>query len=342
MRIVFLNFAIPGERDISFDAFPMQIPADILTQCWFLAGPTASGKTAVGIELAARINAEIVCLDSMTIYRRMDIGTAKPTASEQARCRHHLLDIIEPHQEFSVADYLAAAKAACQEILNRGKTPLFVGGTGLYLRSALRGVFQGPPADWELRGKLESLGKMHGDLWLHERLALVDPQSAARLHPRDRRRIIRALEVHELTGRPLSEQQQQPALAKELRPSHVYWLSPLRDWLYQRIDDRVQEMSAAGLLAEVRALRNLPQPLSRTARQALGYKEVFDWLEASGDDGSSSLPAKVISEIQLRTRQFAKRQHTWFRNLEECRAIPLHGGESAEELAEQICGHQVP
>lgn len=318
----------------------VQLPSDLLTQCRFLAGPTACGKTAVGIELAERIGAEILCLDSMTIYRGMDIGTAKPTAGEQARCPHHLLDIIDPHEEFSVAEYLAAAQTAAAEIVSRGKIPLFVGGTGLYLRSVLRGVFPGPTADWELRRRLEALAEMHGPTWLHERLAGVDPKTAARLHPGDVRRIIRALEVHELTGRPLSDQQQQGALPPEQRPRHVDWLSPPRAWLNERIDRRVESMFAAGFLAEVRQLLRLPQPLSRTARQALGYKETLDWLERTGDRHSTQPPQEVVAEIQLRTRQFAKRQHTWFRNLEECRAIEFRGDESATELAARIASFE--
>lgn len=314
----------------------MHISPDILTRCWFLAGPTAAGKTAVGIELARRIDAEIVCLDSMTLYRGMDIGTAKPTPAEQAQCRHHLLDIIDPHQEFSVAEYLTLAEATCREILARGKTPLFVGGTGLYLRSVLRGVFQGPAADWAFRERLEAAAREHGEDWLQAQLRDVDPESAARLHPRDARRIIRAIEVFELTGRPLSQQQRESALPIESRPQRIYWLSPPRDWLNHRIDQRVLAMFDAGLLMEIRQLQRLTRPLSRTARQALGYHEVLDWLERTENHAALAPTADVIAEIQLRTRQFAKRQHTWFRNLEECRAVEIRGDETAATLAERI------
>jgi len=314
----------------------VQISSDILRQCWFLAGPTASGKTAVSIQLAQRIQAEILCLDSMTIYRGMDIGTAKPTLAERSQVPHHLCDIIGPHEEFSVADYLHVAESCCQDILDRGRIPLFVGGTGLYLRSVLRGVFQGPPADWALRQRLEALAQKHGPDWLHTELQVVDPATAARLHPNDARRIIRALEVHQLTGQPLSIHQQQGPADEASRPRHVCWLSPPRDWLNQRIDQRVITMFATGLLAEVRQLQRLSQPMSRTARQALGYKEILDWLEATGNDDAPLPPPDVIAEIQLRTRQFAKRQHTWFRNLEECRAVEMDGTESADELAARI------
>lgn len=314
----------------------MQLSSDLLKQCWFLAGPTASGKTAVGIELAQRLGAEILCLDSMTLYRGMDIGTAKPTADEQARCPHHLLDLIDPNQEFSVAEYLTSAENVCRTLLPRNTIPLFVGGTGLYLRSMLRGVFSGPPADWTIRHRREAEAAQHGENWLHDQLEKFDAASAARLHPHDLRRVIRALEVFELTGRPLSEQQQQPPLPIDQRPQHVYWLSLPRETLYDRIDRRVEAMFAAGLLNEVRELWKSSPSFGRTARQALGYKEVIDWLEASGDLSATSPPQSVVAEIQTRTRQFAKRQMTWFRNLEECRAIEVGVSESPAEVADRI------
>lgn len=307
----------------------MQFAADILRQCWFLAGPTASGKSAAGLELAALLNAEIVALDSMTIYRGMDIGTAKPSLAEQAAVPHHLLDIIEPHQEFSLADYLEGADRACRSILARGRVPLFVGGTGLYLRSVLRGLFSGPPADWEYRQSLERRAA-EDPAWLHAQLQAVDPASAARLHPHDTRRLIRALEVQHLTGAPLSEQQQQLPRPVDERSPHVYWLLPERDWLYARIDRRVEEMFARGLVAEVQQLLRADQPLSRTAQQALGYKEVIEHLQ-----GVLSL-IDAVTLIQQRSRQFAKRQHTWFRHLEECEAISIEPHESPAEIARRI------
>jgi tRNA dimethylallyltransferase len=314
----------------------MHLTPEILRRCWFLAGPTAAGKTAVGIELAKRIDAEIVCLDSMTLYRGMDIGTAKATAAERAAAPHHLLDVIDPHEEFSVAEYLASAKTVCEEILARGRTPLFVGGTGLYLRSILRGVFQGPPADWDLRRRLELEVQEHGEARLHDRLRQIDPPTANRLHPRDVRRAIRAIEVFELTGQPLSEQQQQGPLPPDQRPRHVFWLSPPREWLYQRIDRRVEAMFDDGLLAEVRQLQRRIPPLGRTARQALGYKETLDWLEIVSETNLQRPPMEIVTEIQTRTRQFAKRQGTWFRNLDECRAVEIDGTEFPVDLARKI------
>jgi tRNA dimethylallyltransferase len=180
-------------------------PAD----CWFLVGPTASGKTALGLELARRLDAEIVSLDSMALYRGMDIGTAKPTPDERRAVTHHLIDVIEPDEEYSVAQYVEAARRVVGEIAARGRAPLFVGGTPLYLKALLRGIFAGPPADWDLRHQLLALAEREGQERLHARLAEVDPLSAKRLHPRDVRRVIRALEVFEnanssISGAPTS------------------------------------------------------------------------------------------------------------------------------------------
>lgn len=308
----------------------VQIDLQILQHCWFLAGPTACGKSAVGCELAGLLNAEIVALDSMSLYRGMDVGTAKPDAAARARVPHHLIDVLDPHEEYSLAEYVAAAAAVAAEIVGRGRVPLFVGGTGLYLRGVLRGVFQGPPADWKLRHELESLAEDEGHGVVHARLRQVDPALAARLHPQDLRRVIRGIEVFELTGRPLSQQQRQEPLPAADRPRHVDWLHPPREWLYDRIDRRVEEMFRGGLVAEVERLLVGEQPLGKSARQALGYKEVIDHLE-----GRLSLP-ETEALIQTRTRQFAKRQHTWFRNLAECTAIEIAGTESPGEIAECI------
>lgn len=308
----------------------MRFPIPLLQQCWFLAGPTASGKTAVGIALAERLGAEIVCLDSMTVYRGMDIGTAKSTPEERARVPHHLLDIRDPHEEFSTAEFMAAALAACELILSRGKTPLFVGGTGLYLRSLLRGVFEGPAADWGLRRDLEQFAVEHGAAALHARLALVDPPTAQRLHVNDQRRVIRALEIHALTGQPASLLQQESPLPLDQRPRHVYWLDPDREVLRQRISQRVDAMFAAGLVEEVQTLLQSPHGIGRSARQALGYREVLSHLE-------EGLPlCQAIELLKTHTHQFAKRQWTWFRNLEELQPLELHGRESADDTAKRL------
>lgn len=306
----------------------MRFDAEILRECRFLAGPTASGKTAVALVLAERIGGEIIALDSMSLYRGMDIGTAKPSRDEQARVPHHLIDVIDPHEDYSVAEYVSAAGEVCREIVERGRIPLFVGGTGLYLRAVLRGVFEGPAADWEFRRRVERDIDARGPEAVFVELRRIDPASAERLHAHDTRRVIRALEIHHVTGRPASELQQEGPLPVGLRPRFVDWLSPPRDRLHDRINTRVDQMMERGLLDEVRELMDADRSLSRTARQALGYKELIDFLETRCD------LAEAVDAIKTRTRQFAKRQCTWFRNLEECTEVSMHGEETAEQLAE--------
>jgi tRNA dimethylallyltransferase len=309
----------------------MKLSTTLLRRCWFLTGPTAVGKTQVALALAKRLDAEIISLDSMSLYQGMDVGTAKPTPEQRRTVPHHLIDLLEPGEEHSVAEYVSAAGTACDSIVKRGGTPLFVGGTALYLRSLLRGVFDGPPADWAYRRVLQrEAGQQDDSETLHRRLQKVDPTAAARLHPHDHRRVVRALEVFRLTGRPISQQQRQEPLPPGERPEHVYWLSPPRDWLYDRINRRVEEMFAGGLTDEVRSLLANDRQLSRSASQALGYKEVVAFLQ-----GSETLEA-TIERVQTRTRRFAKRQCTWFRNLEECQEIEMTGTENANELAEKV------
>ena len=182
----------------------MQSSFPFANRCVFLSGPTAGGKTQTGIELAKRIDAEIVSLDSMAVYRGMDVGTAKPTLSEREAVPHHLIDRIDPSEEFSVAQYIEAARRAVLEVEARGKTPLFVGGTPLYLKALLRGIFEGPPADWDIRRRWEQAAAEMGPEYPHEQLAKVDPVAAEKLSVKDQRRVIRALEVFEKTGRPIS------------------------------------------------------------------------------------------------------------------------------------------
>jgi tRNA dimethylallyltransferase len=285
-----------------------------------LTGPTGSGKTQLGLELAERLGAEIVSMDSMALYRGMDVGTAKPTPEERRRVPHHLVDVLDPWESASVAWWLDQAARCSEEIRARGRRVLLVGGTPLYLKALLRGLFAGPPADAALRDRLEREAQAAGPQILLDRLARVDPVAAARLHPNDLRRVIRALEVWELTGRPISAWQRQWAGGDEPAGSagcagapSCLWLDLPRDELYARINARVERMFAGGLVEEVRALRALPRPLSREAAQALGYKEVMRHL-----DGLASLE-ETVALVQTRTRQFAKRQVTWFRHLPECR-----------------------
>jgi tRNA dimethylallyltransferase len=291
-----------------------------------LTGPTGSGKSSLALELAPRLNAEIVAMDSMTLYRGMDIGTAKPTPQDRERVPHHLLDMLDPWQSASVAWWLDKAARCVEDIEARGKRPLFVGGTPLYLKALLFGLFEGPPADIALRRRLTEEARSEGGDTLHRRLAQIDPAAAARLHPNDTRRIIRALEVWELTGAPISQWQRQwpvvgrqssgdsgqdSALVEGTVPA-ILCLDRPRPELYGRINRRVEEMFAAGLVEEARSLRAAPRGLSDQAAQALGYKEVLAHLDAKAD------LAQTVALVQTRTRNFAKRQLTWFRRLPGC------------------------
>jgi tRNA dimethylallyltransferase len=303
--------------------------------CWYLTGPTAAGKTAVGLELAERIGAEIVSLDSMAVYQGMDIGTAKPSATDRKRVPHHLLDLLPPNEEFSLSEYLDAAHAAITDIRRRGKDVLFVGGTPLYLKSLLRGVYQGPPADWEFRQQIEAELAHVGIEALHQRLAIFDPLLAAKLHPNDKRRIIRALEVFRVTGEPLSHQQTQFDEGRRAARCKVFSLAWQRRELHQRIEARVESMFAAGLVDEVRELRIKYGQLSRTAGQAVGYREVMEYLNGHAAASKNAL-AECQERVKARTRQFARRQETWYRSLSEITLIPLTGGMNPAAVAEQI------
>lgn len=305
-------------------------PAPAAADCWYLTGPTAAGKTAVGLELAQRINAEIVVLDSMTVYAGMDIGTAKPTAEQRARAPHHLLDVALPNEDYSLAQYIDAAHDVAAEIRSRGREVLFVGGTALYLKSLLRGVYQGPPADWEFRRAIEEEVERVGSEALHQRLALVDPLAAAKLHPNDKRRIIRALEVYRQTGQPLSHRQIQFDEGRPAEQCKVFVLQWPRDELHRRIEQRVDQMFADGLVDEVRGLLAKYGTLSRTASQAVGYREVLEHLQAG------VALSETIEKVKARTRQFARRQETWFRGLSECTFVPLTENDSPQKVADQV------
>jgi tRNA dimethylallyltransferase len=317
-------------RPLEFAESDIQ-PQPPLGNCWYLTGPTASGKTRVGVQLAQRINAEILSLDSMALYREMNIGTAKPTPQERKAVPHHLLDRVAPSEEFSLSEYVAAAHAAVRDIQERGKRALFVGGTPLYLKSLLRGVYQGPPADWAFRAQIEEELKTVPLEALHERLQIIDPLAAAKLHPQDKRRIVRALEVFRLTGQPLSHQQTQFEEVPPATGNRVFVLHWPRAVLHKRIEDRVEQMFAAGLVEEVRGLLAKYGTLSRTALQAVGYREVVDYLQGGEQDLKST-----IERVKARTRQFARRQETWFRSLSECTLVPQTDGASAAEVAEEI------
>lgn len=289
-----------------------------------LTGPTASGKSGVALGLAQRFGCAIVAMDSMTLYRGMDIGTAKPTAAERALVPHYLLDMLDPWESGNVAWWLSRAAEACERIRGRGLRPLFVGGTPFFLKALLHGLFDSPAIDAAIRERLEDEAGAVGPEALHARLAAVDAVAAARLHPNDVRRVVRALEVFEGTGRPISDWQD--SWKNAAAPIPVVALDWPKDTLNARIDARIDAMLAAGWLDEARGLRDGPKPLSREAAQALGYRDLFDFL-GGGSDWDTT-----VANIKLHTRQFAKRQRTWFRGLKEC--VMVAGDESA--VAERV------
>jgi tRNA dimethylallyltransferase len=279
--------------------------------------------------LARRLGAEIIALDSMTLYRGMDVGTAKPTLAERAEIPHHLIDVLDPWEAASVAEYRNWALAAVAAVEGRGQRALFVGGTALYLKALLRGLFAGPGADPVHRRALEEEADRCGDAALHARLAALDPATAARLHPHDRRRVVRALEVIAAAGQPLSRLQ-----AEHGRPAPagvaVFALERPRAELRARIDSRVVQMFANGLVDEVRALQAGIRPLGPVAAQAVGYREALEYLA-----GRATLD-QTVDRVQARTRQFAKRQATWFRGLAEVQPWTVAPDESPDATAERL------
>ena len=260
--------------------------------CWFLSGPTAAGKSDLAVELARELGAEVLSVDSMAVYRGLDVGTAKPTPDQRRAVPHHLLDLVAPAEPFSVAAWLAAAAATVADVRGRGRRVLFVGGTPLYLRALRDGLAALPPADPGARAALVAEAARVGPAALHDRLAQIDPAAAARIHPRDLKRIIRGLEVAQATGRPLSA-----AFAPSAHPvfeSQLLVVDLPRRLLRERIDRRVERMFAGGI--------------GPTARQAAGYAEAIDLLAGRIDR------AEAIRRTQARTRQLAKRQLTWLRS----------------------------
>ena len=287
-----------------------------------VVGPTASGKTKLAVQLAKTYDGEVVSCDSMQIYRHMDIGTAKPTPEEMEGVRHHLIDIIEPGEDFSVGKYVQLADACVQDILSRGKTVIIAGGTGLYVDSLISGRTFAPVPQTGKREALEAQMREAGGEAMLEALRAVDPEAAQRLHPADEKRIIRALEVYEETGKTITQHNlETQAIPPRYRPVWLGLDYADRAVLYRRIDLRVDLMLLAGLLDEIRALLALGVSPAATAMQAIGYKEFFGAL-----DGSCTLE-EAAELCKQRSRNYAKRQLTWFRRNPEIRWLRLTGQE---------------
>ena len=291
-----------------------------------IVGPTGSGKTALSLLVGKRLGGEILCMDSMQIYQGMDIGTAKPTREEQTVLPHHLHSFLAPTESFSVSQYAEKAR----EVIERVEVPILVGGTGMYLQSlSLPMDYGAVGGDEAIRKHYHEIADTQGAEALHQILERVDPLSAERLHPNDIRRVVRALEVYDLTGTPLSAQKM-PGPEDSPYDFQLYALDLPREILYSRVDQRVDQMMRDGLLDEVKRLKDSGVPEDAQSMQGLGYKELLPVL-----DGKSSLE-EAVSLIKLRTRHYAKRQLTWFKRDERIQWLPYGKGENLAPYAEMI------
>jgi tRNA dimethylallyltransferase len=293
-----------------------------------ILGPTAAGKTDLGADVAVRLGAEIVSVDSRQVYRRLDIGTAKPSPETRARVAHHLLDVVEPDEPFDAAAYARLGRDAIAEIAGRGRPVVLCGGSGLYFRALTEGLFAGPPPDPEVRRELDAELARRGAAALHAELRHLDPRAAERIAPRDAVRIRRALEVLRLTGVPISEWQERHAFADRLYEIMVFVLSPPVAMLDRRIAERAAAMWHGGLVEETRQV--LASGVAETCKPlaAIGYREARAYLSGA------LAPDEAIAAITLATRQYAKRQRTWFRRLEGARW--LEGSDSRDVVVAEV------
>lgn len=294
-----------------------------------IIGPTASGKTALATKLAEKLSGEVVSCDSMQIYRGMDIGTAKPTEDEMRLIPHHMIDIAEPSQRFSVADFVNSARECIDDILSRGKVPILAGGTGLYVDSVIFNIsfpdFNEAP---EFRLKMQEVLEKEGKEALHMRLLKLDPEAAEKIHPNNTRRVIRALEVCEATGKTFTQVSKEARRTPEY-DAYVLGIETDRVELYKRIDARVDVMMENGLIDEVKRLKESGISRDTTAMQAIGYKELYDCF-----DGFISLD-EAVEKIKQESRRYAKRQLTWFRRNEDIDWVRIDSEENIEKICEK-------
>ena len=292
----------------------------------FLAGQTAIGKSAVALELAKKIDGEIISVDSMQVYRGLDIGTAKPDATERARVPHHLVDVLELTETFDAAQFEKRARIAESEIKSRGKTPLFCGGTGLYFRAFLDGLRDQPPQNRALRAALETTLLAE----LLQELETNDPAHYAKIDRQNPRRVIRAIENFRLTGKPMSEQPTRWENKEDRNKPRVIYLERPSAELRHRIEQRVDEMFARGLVRETRALLAAGLETNRTAQQALGYRQVIEHLNGE------RILEETIALVKIRTWQFARRQATWFRKQPNIHRLKIQPAETADQIADRV------
>ena len=301
-----------------------------IEDAWFLTGPTASGKSRVALDLAEKIDAEIISVDSMAVYRGMDIGTAKPTAGDRERVPHHLIDLVDPTSEYSVSQFVVDAHAKADEIRSRGKRVLLVGGTPLYIKTLFCGMFLGPPADWDFRAAVEADVAEFGIESLRKRLEQVDPLSAFKILDGDVRRMTRALEVAKITGKPLSHWQNQFEQVQGPTSCKCFALSWDRTEMHSRVNQRVDSMFQRGLLDEVKSLVERFGTLGRTAAQAVGYKEPIEFLKGTVNE------KEMVEKVKAHTRQFVRRQEIWFRSMPTIQRVPVASESDLDQAANQI------
>ena len=301
----------------------MDQPPDDRPPLWVLTGPTAAGKTRLSLELAERTGREILSMDSMAVYRRMDIGTAKPTAEERARVPHHLIDLVDPDQDFDTARWCRAAEERLAALTAAGRGALFVGGTPLYLMAFFKGMMQGPEKDLELRRELERRERQAPGT-LHEELSRQDPEAAARIHRRDLRRLVRALEVLALTGRTISSQQEHFERQGWRLPCRIVQVLRPREELHRRVRQRTEQMLRAGLVRETEEIDH-SCGFSRTAGRAIGYAECRDFLRGRYKDEE-----ELRNRIRRNTHKLIRRQMTWLRRLPEI--VPVSPDITIDEL----------
>ena len=319
------SVSFANEPVIRYYSGPVAIVQEIMAAKMIMVlGVTASGKARLAFELARRIDGEIVSVDSMKVYRRMDVGTAKPSPEARRQVRYHMIDVVEPSESFSVGLFCEGALAAIEDIRRRGKPVIAVGGTALYIKALLYGLFEGPGSDERIRAELRAQAETEGPPALHRRLLAVDPQAADRISPNDTRRLVRALEVFQLTGKPISSFQKQFDAAQPVHDWTIIGLRRDKALESRRINARVKRMIDMGLVDEVRSLLAEGRPLSKQARCAIGYAEIIEHLrqDLALDD--------AVERIKKNTRRLAKGQRTWFKTFRDVQWIDI-GEEASDE-----------
>lgn len=294
----------------------------------FIVGPTGVGKSEVAVRLAVKLNAEIICCDSMQVYKGLGLITSQPSKIQRKKAVHHLFDIIAPEKEYNVSRYRRDALQVIKKVIKKGKAPLFVGGTGLYMSVLVDGIFKSKPLNTKIRDRLYQEAKESGNVFLYQRLLSVDPEAARKIHPNDLRRIVRALEVYEATGKPISQLQKERKGLRDEYGVSIFCLNLARDKLCARVDSRTDKMFKAGFVAEAKRL--LKRKLSKTASYAIGLRELKGYFDKQyGLDEAREL-------IKRNTRQYAKRQMTWFRKDKGIEWVEIGVAEKPKEIAERI------